>query len=119
RSFSKPLSRIGSMAVTTKPSARGRQGSTEELASFNPATGEWIGAVPTIKPAQVQAVVDDVAEVQPFWAQLSLAERARYMRRPARALVDPLDEVAGLLPREQGKPRVEAYTMELLPTIDL
>jgi acyl-CoA reductase-like NAD-dependent aldehyde dehydrogenase len=107
------------MAVTTKPNARGRQGSTEELASFNPATGEWIGAVPTIKPAQVQAVVDDVAEVQPFWAQLSLAERARYMRRTARALVDHLDEVAELLTREQGKPRVEAYTMELLPTIDL
>jgi acyl-CoA reductase-like NAD-dependent aldehyde dehydrogenase len=107
------------MAVTTKPNEGGRRASAEELASFDPATGEWIGAVPTIKPSQVQAVVDDVAEVQPFWAQLSLAERARYMRRTARVLVDHLDEIAELLTREQGKPRVEAYTMELLPTIDL
>src|SRR5215204_5450752 len=29
-----------------------------------------------------------------------------------------MDEVAELLTREQGKPRVESYTMELLPTVD-
>jgi acyl-CoA reductase-like NAD-dependent aldehyde dehydrogenase len=90
-----------------------------ELESFNPATGERIGSVPTIKPAEVQSVVDDVAEVQPFWAQLSLLERARYMRRAARVLVDHSDEIAELLTREQGKPRIESYTMEVLPTIDL
>src|SRR5687768_2033709 len=52
-----------------------------ELESFNPATGELVGTVPTLTPRQVQAVVDDVAEVQPFWAQLSLEDRSRYMRR--------------------------------------
>ena len=89
-----------------------------ELQSHNPATGELLGAVPTITPDQVQAVVDDVAGVQPFWAQLSLADRARYMRRAAQVLLDQSDEVAELLTREQGKPRLESYTMELLPTID-
>jgi acyl-CoA reductase-like NAD-dependent aldehyde dehydrogenase len=48
-----------------------------QLESFNPATGELIGTVETIKPDEVQGVVDDVAEVQPFWAQLTLADRAR------------------------------------------
>jgi acyl-CoA reductase-like NAD-dependent aldehyde dehydrogenase len=67
----------------------------------------------------VQSVVDDVADVQPFWAQLSLLERARYMRRAARVLVDHSDEIAELLTREQGKPRIESYTMEVMPTIDL
>ena len=57
-----------------------------QLESFNPATGELVGTVETITPEQVQAVVDDVAEVQPFWAQLSLADRARYMRRAADVL---------------------------------
>ncbi len=89
-----------------------------ELESFNPATGERIGSVPTITPQEVQAVVDDVANVQPFWAQLSLMERARYMRRAAQVLVDHADEIADLLTREQGKPRIESYTMEVLPTID-
>ena len=89
-----------------------------ELESFNPLDGKRIGAVPTITPEQVQAVVDDVASVQPFWAQLPLADRARYMRRAAQAIIDQIDELAELLTREQGKPRNESYVMELLPTID-
>jgi acyl-CoA reductase-like NAD-dependent aldehyde dehydrogenase len=66
----------------------------------------------------VQSVVDDVASVQPFWAQLPLIDRARYMRRAAQAIIDQLDDLADLLSREQGKPRNESYVMELLPTID-
>ena len=111
------------MAVRTNAQGQEAESPAEagasELASFNPATGERIGSVPTIAPSQVQSVVDDVAEVQPFWAQLSLLERARYMRRAARVLVDHSDEIAELLTREQGKPRIESYTMEIMPTIDL
>ena len=92
--------------------------STATLESFNPATGELVGTVPTITPDQVQAVVDDVARIQPAWAELPLKARAAYMRRAADALLDDIDEVAELLVREQGKPRAEAYTMELLPTVD-
>jgi acyl-CoA reductase-like NAD-dependent aldehyde dehydrogenase len=92
--------------------------STSRLESFNPATGELVGSVATITPEQVQAVVDDVARVQPAWGELSLKTRASYMRRAADALLDEIDEVAELLVREQGKPRTEAYTMELLPTVD-
>jgi succinate-semialdehyde dehydrogenase/glutarate-semialdehyde dehydrogenase len=88
------------------------------LESFNPATGELVGSVATITPDEVQAVVDDVARIQPAWAELSLEDRARYMRRAADALLDDIDEIAELLVNEQGKPRAEAYTMELLPTID-
>jgi succinate-semialdehyde dehydrogenase/glutarate-semialdehyde dehydrogenase len=88
------------------------------LESFSPTTGERIGSVPTIEPAAVQGVVDEVAEVQPFWAELPLDDRARYMRRAAQVVIDSLDELTALLSREQGKPLTEAYTMELLPTID-
>jgi acyl-CoA reductase-like NAD-dependent aldehyde dehydrogenase len=88
------------------------------LESFNPATGDLVGSVATITPDQVQAVVDDVARIQPAWAELSLADRARYMRRAAGVLLDEIDEIADLLVAEQGKPRAESYTMELLPTVD-
>jgi succinate-semialdehyde dehydrogenase/glutarate-semialdehyde dehydrogenase len=40
------------------------------------------------------------------------------MRRAAQVIIDRLDELTTLLTREQGKPRNESYTMELLPTID-
>jgi acyl-CoA reductase-like NAD-dependent aldehyde dehydrogenase len=89
-----------------------------ELESFSPATGERIGSVSTVAPGEVQAIVDDVASVQPFWAQLPLSDRARYMRRAAQAIIDDLDGIATLLSREQGKPINESYVMELLPTID-
>jgi acyl-CoA reductase-like NAD-dependent aldehyde dehydrogenase len=100
------------MATTeTRPAA-------STLESFNPATGELVGSVATITPDQVQGVVDDVARIQPAWAELSLEDRGRYLRRAADALLDDIDEIAELLVNEQGKPRVEAYTMELLPTVD-
>ena len=40
------------------------------------------------------------------------------MRRDGQVIIDKLDELTALLTREQGKPRNESYTMELLPTID-
>jgi acyl-CoA reductase-like NAD-dependent aldehyde dehydrogenase len=89
-----------------------------ELESFNPATGERIGSVPATAPEDVQAVVESVAEVQPFWAQLTLEDRARYLERTAQVLLDEADEIRDLIVREQGKPRSEAFTMEVLPTID-
>ncbi|HEY2053418.1 MAG TPA: aldehyde dehydrogenase family protein [Solirubrobacterales bacterium] len=93
-------------------------GSVKMLESVSPTTGEVIGSVETITPAQVHGVVEEVGRIQPAWAQLTLKDRARYMLRAADALLDEIDEIAELLVREQGKPRVEAYTMELLPTVD-
>jgi acyl-CoA reductase-like NAD-dependent aldehyde dehydrogenase len=104
---------------SAKPSAkRSKSNSKGALESFNPATGELIGTVETITPAKVQGIVDDVAEVQPFWAALTLEDRSRYLRRAVDVLLADLDAIADLLSNEQGKPRVESYTMELLPTVD-
>jgi acyl-CoA reductase-like NAD-dependent aldehyde dehydrogenase len=91
---------------------------TEQLESFSPATGESLGAVAVTAAEEVQAVVDAVAQVQPFWAQLTLADRGRYLERTAQVLIDETDAIRDLIVREQGKPRTEAFTMELLPTID-
>ncbi len=88
------------------------------LDSHNPATGELIGSVQTIEPADVQGVVDDVAEVQPFWGALTLSDRARYMSRAAEVLAGEVDDIARLLAAEQGKPITECYTMEVVPTVD-
>jgi len=88
------------------------------LESFSPIDGKWLGSVPTVAPEQVQSVVDDVAEVQPYWAALQPAERGRYLRRAAQVIIDSLEPLTTLLTREQGKPRSESYVMELLPTID-
>ena len=107
-----------SRSKRSKAASKKRSASKKALESFNPTTGEPVGTVETLTPSKVQGVVDDVAEVQPFWAQLSLEDRARYMRRAGDVLLAEADELAELLTREQGKPRVESYSMELLPTVD-
>jgi acyl-CoA reductase-like NAD-dependent aldehyde dehydrogenase len=90
----------------------------ETLDSFNPTTGERLGSVPVTPPEAVQSVVDEVAQVQPFWALLPLADRGRYLRRVAQTILDEIDDVRDLIAREQGKTRTEAYLMEILPTVD-
>src|SRR5215217_3880398 len=103
------------MEAAVEPRARDEPA---QLESFSPIDGVRLGSVPTTDPTDVQSVVDDVTEVQPFWAQLPLADRARYMRRAGQVIIDHLDDLATLLTREQGKPRAESYSMELVPTID-
>jgi acyl-CoA reductase-like NAD-dependent aldehyde dehydrogenase len=89
-----------------------------QLESFDPATGKLVGSVPITAPEEVQSAVDAVAAVQPFWAQLTLEDRGRYLRRTAQVVIDEGDEIRDLIVREQGKPRNEAFAMEVLPTID-
>ncbi len=91
---------------------------TGMLESLNPATGEPIGSVAVTPPEAVPAVVADVLAVQRFWAQLTLRDRARYLARAAQVLIDEADDIRDLISREQGKPRNEAFSMEVLPTID-
>lgn len=88
------------------------------LESFNPTTGELIGTVETVEPDAVQGVVDDVAEVQPFWGGLSLDDRGRYIKQAGEVLASELDDIARLLATEQGKPITECYTMEVVPSLD-
>ncbi|MGB1582501.1 MAG: aldehyde dehydrogenase family protein, partial [Solirubrobacterales bacterium] len=70
------------------------------LESFNPATGKLVGSVPTITPDQVPAVVEEIKQVQPFWAELSFEDRARYVRRAADVLIERKDEIAALVTAE-------------------
>jgi acyl-CoA reductase-like NAD-dependent aldehyde dehydrogenase len=69
-------------------------------------------------PAEVERVVDAARKVQPLWALLRVADRARYMRRVAQAVIDEFDELLETIGREQGRPRAEIASMELLPAID-
>ncbi len=103
-------------AAASKP--RRKAPRAKGLESFDPATGELLGAVSTIGPGAVESVVGEVSELQRFWAQLPVSERARYIRRTADVVLAESDRLARLLSQEQGKPIVESYTMELIPSVD-
>src|SRR5213592_1736579 len=68
--------------------------------------------------ATVVALAQSVAHVQPLWAQLRVADRARYLRRAAQAVVDELDELVALFAQAHDRTPGEVAALELLPAID-
>jgi acyl-CoA reductase-like NAD-dependent aldehyde dehydrogenase len=88
------------------------------LEARNPVTGELLGRVAAAAPEEVERVVAEARKVQPLWALLRVQDRARYMRRVAQAVIDEFDELLQTIAREQGRPRAEVASMELLPAID-
>jgi succinate-semialdehyde dehydrogenase / glutarate-semialdehyde dehydrogenase len=101
---------MSSASINASPATR--------LEATNPATGARLGSVAVTPPEEIASVVAEVRKVQPLWALLRVADRARYMRRVAQAVIDEFDELVDVLAREQGRPRAEVATLELLPAID-
>src|SRR5829696_4911522 len=60
---------------------------------------------------------DRAAAAQPLWALVAPRDRARYLRRAAKAVLDELEPLADLLAAEAGQPRTEATLAELLPSV--
>lgn len=67
--------------------------------------------------ADAAAAAEAAREAQPLWALLPPAARARYIRRAAVAMLDELDELAGVLAEETGWPRAHVVVLELLPAV--
>jgi len=57
------------------------------------------------------------ASPQPLWALIPAAGRARYLQRTATAILDELEDLAGVLADTVGQPRTEAVLAELLPSV--
>ncbi len=79
-----------------------------ELNSYNPATGERVGAVSVTPPEQVAAVVGRARAAQPGWAALGLAGRRAAIEPAAKLFMDQSDALGALLTAEMGKPLREA-----------
>jgi acyl-CoA reductase-like NAD-dependent aldehyde dehydrogenase len=106
------------MTPVSTETAPSEAAAPREIRSRNPATGAVLGSVEATAPEAVEEVVEAVRRVQPLWALLRVEDRARYMRRVAQAIIDEFDELLELLGREQGRPRAEVATLELLAAID-
>ena len=88
------------------------------LESVNPATLEPVGAVERTPPDDMPARVEAARHAQEEWARVSLAERARLLERVRRVLVAEAGPLADAVVGETGKPRVEAYTAEIVVCAD-
>jgi acyl-CoA reductase-like NAD-dependent aldehyde dehydrogenase len=91
---------------------------SDPLRVKNPATGEIIRELPAADGAAVEAAVARARAAQPAWGARPFRERARLLRRFARALRDD-DQLMPTLVAENGKPRYEAELIELFYTLEL
>ncbi len=78
------------------------------IAVTNPATGEVLGAVPSVGAAETDRAIAAASAAFEVWSRTDLAVRVRLMHDLHDALLDNQEALAQLLTAEQGKPLFEA-----------
>lgn len=91
-------------------------GATTDL--VDPATGQPFARVRLAHPDDIERAAEAAARASSLWRGTEFAERGRRLRRLAALIHTEADALSELVAREQGKPRVEALTQEILPALD-
>ena len=92
---------------------------TDEIISFNPATGAEVGRVAQTSPDEVKAAVDRSRSAFLSWKKTSFAECSSLVMKAREVILSQVDEIAHLISAESGKPFGEAIAMEISPVLDL
>ncbi len=106
-------------ATPPEQTTAGRGRGAAELHVRDPATGALLGSVERDRARGGRAASSAASrKVVPLWALLRVQDRGRYMRRMAQAVIDEFDELLEVIAREQGRPRAEIASLELLAGVD-
>ncbi|MBV9217566.1 MAG: aldehyde dehydrogenase family protein [Acidobacteria bacterium] len=92
---------------------------SDEIISFDPATGKEVGRVTVTSPEEVKAAVARGREAFQEWRKTSFAERKRLVMAAREVILAETDDIAHLISDESGKPFGEAISMEIAPVLDL
>ncbi|HET6469437.1 MAG TPA: NAD-dependent succinate-semialdehyde dehydrogenase [Geminicoccaceae bacterium] len=74
----------------------------------DPATGEVLGAVPSLGEAETRRAIEAAERALPAWRAKTAKERAGVLRRWFELIMQHQDDLGYLMTREQGKPLAEA-----------
>lgn len=85
----------------------------------SPATGELVGTVPDMSPAEVHAVAERLRGAQPGWQDLGFATRRVWLERYRDWLLDHEDELLRLVQQETGKAWGDLALGEIIPAVDV
>ncbi len=88
------------------------------IKSFNPATKELLGELPVFGKGHVTQTVGFARRAFEDWQLLDYSARAKKIARLRNIISDSADELAELISKEVGKPKVEVYGSELLGVLD-
>ncbi|MCC5930066.1 MAG: aldehyde dehydrogenase family protein [Cyclobacteriaceae bacterium] len=76
---------------------------------INPATEEVIARIDTDSPMDVQQKIEKLRKGQKEWAKQAIADRLEIIQRFGQRVQDQIDDLAGILTSETGKPLQQAY----------
>jgi acyl-CoA reductase-like NAD-dependent aldehyde dehydrogenase len=88
------------------------------LTVIDPSTGEAFMRIAETGPDAVDKAADMAAFNSALWRGTSFEERGRRLRKLAKLIRSQADNIAEMIAHEQGKPRHEALTLEVLPALD-
>ncbi len=86
--------------------------------SVDPCTGGVIAQFEVTAPRQVPGIVAQARRAQAEWAAESLRQRCALLRRLREVIYARRQELADIVTRESGKPRVEALFSDVLVSLD-
>lgn len=75
---------------------------------YNPATGEFLGAVPNMGAAETKAAIAAADAAFAKWKKMLAVDRANILKRWADLQTEHLDDLCRILTAEQGKPLAQA-----------
>ena len=82
--------------------------SDDAIAVVNPATSEVIAYIPSVQPAQINAMIEKSKHAQKLWQNRTASERSAILKRWYDLVIDNSDDLARIMTLEQGKPLAEA-----------
>lgn len=85
---------------------------------IDPSTGQPFCTVALAGPEDILHSVDAASRAFPLWRSTAYEERGALLRRLSILIRHHADRLAETIAREQGKPKHEALTMEILPALD-
>ncbi len=102
--------RISLMAATAIP--------IDTLPSIDPATGAIVGQFEKTPPSLIPEIVSRARAAQTEWANVSIRDRCAKLRTLCERILAARNELADVVVRESGKPRVEALFADILVALD-
>ena len=90
----------------------------DTLPSINPATGEVLAHVEKTSPSMLPEIVSRARAAQRPWAKLPIRDRCEKSRSLRERIMASRQELADVVVRESGKPRVEALFADIFVALD-
>jgi succinate-semialdehyde dehydrogenase/glutarate-semialdehyde dehydrogenase len=113
----RPPTELQSAAMPPNPAAAAST-DAPTIDSVDPATNEVTARFAAAHPADLPALFAAARSAQKQWSAHTLKQRCVAIARLRDAVYELRDEIASVISRETGKPRVEAIFAEILVVLD-